>query len=328
MVLEANNNMRFLLLPLMTVSIFMPSMLLYAKEPDRTAGKMYASTLMNKHNVKFIAPWQEQLISNLLERMDELPFNKIAESPATIHKMNKVGTILLTNKKFINTFAKAEGVDLVSTVALVAGIISDTGRLRLVSDAKEHNKIQKRLFVNVNKVLSDKALAKAARQAVVEHGDFLAKIIREEKLITETLGQKAFLEELNKYEEGVLLAKILHIPTVLQTAEDIIASIVSDKKLMGRMLDQKTVYNVSSLAMNSYSLLKQLSSDSKDVTIDKINAQTLEVMNNVVENGELIGMLMDKFSQPISANSLRNMCEQLEYTSSPYTGTGDHLVGK
>lgn len=287
----------------------------------RAAGKRYSKTLdkfMNKQQLKFAVPWQQQFVHVMLERMDELPFNKIAENPLTIQKMTAAGTRLLSNRAFIDTFAKAEGLDFVSLMARIAGVISDAEKLRFITDPKEVQKTRERLFANAEKLLQDQALQRAARQALIEHGAFLAQVIKEEQLITGTLGQKEFLAELNKYEEGVLISKIIHIPTALKALETAVVRALSDKQLLQKAFDPKTATSVTTLAMNAQELIRQASTADSSVTVDSLNLMTLQVMNGVIENGELLGMILDAVNimpEDIDPTILRNKCQRHGYAS-------------
>ncbi|MDE3269163.1 MAG: hypothetical protein OYH77_02650 [Pseudomonadota bacterium] len=283
---------------------------------NRTVGKRYSKTLdkyLQQRQLQFAVPWQRQFVDQMLERIDELPFNKIAENPATMQKMTRAGTRLLSNRALIDTFAKAEGLDFVSLMARIAGIISDAEKLRFIKDSQEIQKTRERLFANANKLLHDQALQRAARKALIEHGAFLAQVIKEEGLITGTLGQKEFLAELNKYEEGILISKIIHIPTALKTLETAVVRSLSDKQLLAKLFDPKTVVSVSNLAMNTQELLRQVSTADRSVSVDSLNLMTLQVMNGVVENGELLGMILDAVNvlpEDIDPTILRNKCQR------------------
>lgn len=287
----------------------------------RAAGKRYSKTLdkfMNQQQLKFAVPWQQQFVHQMLERMDELPFNKIAENPLTVQKMTRAGTRLLSNRAFIDTFAKAKDLDFIALMTRIAGIASDAEKLRFINDPKEVQRTRERLFANSEKLLQDQALHRAVRQALIEHGAFLAQIIKEERLITETLGQKGFLTELNKYEEGILISKIIHIPTALKALETAVVRALSDKQLMQKAFDPKTAVSISNLAMNAQELIRQASTADKTVSVDSLNLMTLQVMNGVIENGELLGMILDAVNimpEDIDPTVLRNKCQRHGFAS-------------
>ena len=286
---------------------------------SRTVGERYSKTLdkfMHQQQLKFAVPWQQQFVQQMLERMDELPFNKIAENPLTIQMMTKAGTRLLSNRAFIDTFAKAKDLDFVSLMARIAGIVSDTEKLRFITDSKEIQKTRERLFANTEKLLQDQALQRAARQALIDHGAFLAQVIKEERLITGTLGQKEFLAELNKYEEGVLISQIIHIPTAVKALETAVVRALSDKQLLQKVFDPKTITSVANLALNTQELIRQASTADSSVTVDSLNLMTLQVMNGVIENGDLLGMILDAVNimpEDIDPTILHNKCQRHGY---------------
>lgn len=310
---------------LLTVAIVMgASSALYAggqHGENRVAGKRYSKTLdnfMDRQQLKFAVPWQQQFVHQMLERMDELPFNKIAENPLTVQKMTRAGTRLLSSRSFIDTFAKAKDLDFISLMARIAGIVSDAEKLRFINDPKEVQKTRERLFANAEKLLQDQALHRAVRQALIDHGAFLAQIIKEEGLITETLGQKEFLAELNKYEEGILISKIVHIPTALKAIETAAVRALSDKQLMQKVFDPNTATSITKLAMNAQELIRQASTADSSVSVDSLNLMTLQVMNGVIENGELLGMVLDAVNvtpEDIDPTILHNKCKRHGFAS-------------
>ena len=304
----------------------------FAQQQDQAAGKRYSSTLdgfLHQQNLSFVVPWQQQFVQTLIERIDELPFNKIAENPLTAQKMSKIGARLLANKDFVSSLAKAEGVDFVSLMTRVAGVISDTEKMRHITNPAELKKTRDRLYANSEKLLSDQALQRALRNSLIKHGDFLAKIVTEEKLVTETLGQKEFLQELAKYEEGVLIAKIIHIPTALKTLEVVVARVLSDEELLKRLFEQKTQIGITTLAANMQDLFLQLSSTDNSVTIEKINSKTLEVMSNMIDSGEVIGRILSAVTinpEDIDPAVLKNKCRSLKYADSKTDGLETFLA--
>ena len=88
------------------------------------------------------------------------------------------------------------------------------------------------------------------------------------------------------------MAEIIDIPIAVKKTEEAVARLLADKALMSKILHPKTAENVNTLATSIVSLSNELAADNKKPDADKINTKAMDVLRNVVNNGELISMIL------------------------------------
>ena len=148
-----------------------------------TAGKNYTSTLnhfLDRQNLEFAVPWQRELVFRFLEQVESMPFNKIAENPATMQKIGKAGMRLLTNKSLMDSISKSDGVNFPVVMSQLMTMFSDMEKMRTERDPKKAAKLRSKVIASLEKLGSDEKLILAIRNTLIANGDFLAKVLVEE----------------------------------------------------------------------------------------------------------------------------------------------------
>ena len=260
------------------------------------------------------SPEQEQLTSALLgqqlfmlrvlEKEGSRLFSKLAQSPATARKLQEVGMRLLSNKRLVNSLLKADGVDMAQVTAQVAALVTAIGALDNAKTAPAENAAR----ISVNNALYDlsvnRNLMAAIMSTLAQEGDFLAQVLLEENLISAILGQKDFIAELMKYDEGKILAQIIDIPLALQKIEEIVAVLLANEELMRALVvpedDEKFVQLVTSL----HELTNEIMLAEGQVSADRIKVKILAVMKSLTENEELFATIFTALFKDMGMGSM------------------------
>ena len=219
-------------------------------------------------------PWEEDDLFNFIEQLGDTPFSKISDNPVVVQKMSRVGTRLLANKELISTIAQAPGVDFLSLMAQATALLSDMEKLRVAKTASEAKQIRSRITESLTRLQNNEKLINAARLALIKNGDFLAKVLVEERLISSTLGRKEFIDEVMKYEEGKIVSQVVDIPSALQKTEEAVAEVLANEVLMEKLLQPETSRHFGILAIRFFALLQELGSTQKRVNFERVEKST------------------------------------------------------
>lgn len=219
-------------------------------------------------------PWEEDDLFNFIEQLGDTPFSKISDNPVVIQKMSRVGTRLLANKELISSIAQAPGVDFLSLMAQATALLSDMEKLRVAKTASEARQIRTRITESLTRLQNNEKLINAARIALIKNGDFLAKVLVEERLISSTLGRKEFIDEVMKYEEGKIVSQVVDIPSALQKTEEAVAEVLANEVLMEKLLQPETSRHFGILAIRFFALLQELGSSQKRVDFERVEKST------------------------------------------------------
>ena len=267
---------------------------------------------------------QQMFMMRVLEKEGSRLFSKLAQNPATARKLQEVGMRLLSNKNLVNSLLKADGVDMAQVTSQVAALVSAIGSLDNAKTAKEEEAAR----IVVNNALYDlsvnRNLMAAIMSALAKEGDFLAQVLLEENLISGILGQKDFIAELMKYDEGKILSQIIDIPLALQKIEEVVAVLLANEELMRALVvpedDEKFVQLVTSL----HELTNEIIFADGKVSADRIKVKILEVMQSLTENEELFATIFTALFKDMGMGSTL-LTHNWEKTNTPTITLGSSL---
>lgn len=267
---------------------------------------------------------QQMFMLRVLEKEGSRLFSKLAQSPATARKLQEVGMRLLSNKSLVNSLLKADGVDMSEVTAQVATLVAAIGALDSARTSAEENAAR----IKVNNALYDlsanRNLMAAIMSALAQEGDFLAQVLLEENLISSVLGQKDFIAELMKYDEGKILSQIIDIPLALKKIEEIVAVLLANEELMRALVvpedDEKFVQLVTSL----HDLTNEIMSAEGKLSADRIKMKILEVMKGLTENEELFATIFTAMFKDMGMGSAP-LAHNWEQTNTPTITLGRGL---
>ncbi len=253
---------------------------------------------------------QQMFMLKVLEKEGSKLFSKLAENPATARKLQEVGMRLLSNKNLVNSLLKADGVDMAQVTAQVAALVSAIGTLDKAQTTQEENAAR----VGVNNALYDlsvnRNLMAAIMSTLAQEGDFLAKVLVEENLISGILGQKDFVAELMKYDEGKILAQIIDIPLALQKIEGIVAALLANEELMRALVVPEDDEEFIQLVTNLHELTSEIVSADGVASADRIKTKILEVMKGLTKNEELFATIFTAMFKNVGGEPLARSWEQ------------------
>ena len=234
---------------------------------------------------------QQMFMMQILEKEGSRMFSHLAQSPTTMRKLQEVGMRLLSNKNLVNSLLKADGVDMAKVTMQVAALVTAISSLDAAKTTAEENAAR----ISINNALYDlsvnRHLMAAIMSTLAKEGDFLAQVLLEENLISGILGQKDFIAELMKYDEGKILAQIVDIPLALQKIEEVVAVLLSNEELMRALVVPEDDEKFATLVTNLHELTNALMfADGKD-NADNIKTRLLEVMKSLTENEELFATI-------------------------------------
>ncbi len=267
---------------------------------------------------------QQMFMMRVLEKEGSRLFSKLAQNPATARKLQEVGMRLLSNKNLVNSLLKADGVDMAQVTSQVAALVSAIGSLDNAKTAKEEEAAR----IVVNNALYDlsvnRNLMAAIMSVLAKEGDFLAQVLLEENLISGILGQKDFIAELMKYDEGKILSQIIDIPLALQKIEEVVAVLLANEELMRALVvpedDEKFVQLVTSL----HELTNEIMFAEGKVSADRIKVKILEVMQSLTENEELFATIFTALFKDMGMGSTL-LTHNWEKTNTPTITLGSSL---
>ena len=267
---------------------------------------------------------QQMFMMRVLEKEGSRLFSKLAQNPATARKLQEVGMRLLSNKNLVNSLLKADGVDMAQVTSQVAALVSAIGALDNAKTAQEEEAAR----IMVNNALYDlsvnRNLMAAIMSALAKEGDFLAQVLLEENLISGILGQKDFIAELMKYDEGKILSQIIDIPLALQKIEEVVAVLLANEELMRALVvpedDEKFVQLVTSL----HELTNEIMFAEGKVSADRIKVKILEVMQSLTENEELFATIFTALFKDMGMGSTL-LTHNWEKTNTPTITLGSGL---
>ena len=267
---------------------------------------------------------QQLFMMRVLEKEGSRLFSKLAQNPATTRKLQEVGMRLLSNKNLVNSLLKADGVDMGQITTQIAALVSAIGEIDNAKTTQEENAAR----IKVNNALYDlsanRNLMAAIMSTLAKEGDFLAQVLLEENLISGILGQKDFISELMKYDEGKILSQIIDIPLALQKIEEIVAILLSNEELMRALVvpedDEKFVQLVTSL----HELTNEIMFVEGKVNADAVKTKILEVMRGLTENEALFATIFTALFKDMGMGSAP-LTRNWEQTITPTISLGSGL---
>ncbi len=234
---------------------------------------------------------QQMFMLRVLEKEGSRLFAKLAENPVTTRKLQEAGMRLLSNKNVVDGLLKADGVDMSQVMTQVTALVAAIGELDAAQDANAENAAR----IKVNNALYDlsvnRNLMAAIMSTLAKEGDFLAQVLLEENLITGILGQKDFVAELMKYDEGKILSQIIDIPLALQKIEEIVAVLLANEELMRALVIPEDDEKFVQLVTNLHGLTNEIMSAEGEVNAERLKVSILEVMKSLTENEELFATI-------------------------------------
>lgn len=246
---------------------------------------------------------QQLFMMRVLEKEGSRLFSKLAQNPATARKLQEVGMRLLSNKNLVNSLLKADGVDMAQVTTQVAALVTAIGTLDNAKTTQEENNAR----IKINNALYDlsvnRNLMAAIMSALAKEGDFLAQVLLEENLISGILGQKDFIAELMKYDEGKILSQIIDIPLALKKIEEIVAVLLANEELMRALVVPEDDEKFVQLVTNLHELTNEIIFAEGQISADRIKVKILEVMKSLTENEELFATIFTALFKDLGIGS-------------------------
>ena len=253
---------------------------------------------------------QQEFMLQVLEKESSRLFTKLAESPVTVRKLQEVGMRLLSNKNLVGSLLQADGVDMAQITTQVAALVAAIGELEQARTTKAENAAR----IKINNALYDlsvnRHLMAAIMSTLAKEGDFLARVLVEENLISDILGQKDFITELMKYDEGQILAQIIDIPLALKKIEGVVATLLANEELMRALVVPEDDEKFVALVTNLHELTNELMFAEGKIDIDRIKTKMLEVMHNLTENEQLFATIFTALFKDADAVPMTHNWEQ------------------
>ena len=267
---------------------------------------------------------QQMFMLRVLEKEGSRLFAKLAENPATTRKLQEAGMRLLSNKNVVNGLLKADGVDMAEVTAQIAALVTAISEL----DNAKTQQAEDAARIKVNNALYDlsvnRNLMAAIMSTLAQEGDFLAQVLLEESLITGILGQKDFIAELMKYDEGKILSQIIDIPLALQKIEEIVAVLLANEELMRALVVPEDDEKFVQLVTNLHDLTNEIMFADGKVSADSIKGKILEVMKSLTENEELFATIFTAMFKDMGMGSTP-LTHNWEQTNTPTIKLGRGL---
>ena len=267
---------------------------------------------------------QQMFMLRVLEKEGSRLFAKLAENPATTRKLQEAGMRLLSNKNVVNGLLKADGVDMGEVTAQIAALVTAIGEL----DTAKTTRAEDAARIKVNNALYDlsvnRNLMAAIMSTLAKEGDFLARVLLEENLITGILGQKDFIAELMKYDEGKILAQIIDVPLALQKIEEIVAVLLANEELMRALVVPEDDEKFIQLVTNLHGLTNEIMFADEKISADRIKMKILEVMKSLTENEELFATIFTALFKDMGMGSAP-LTPNWEQTNTPTVKFGSGL---
>ena len=267
---------------------------------------------------------QQMFMLRVLEKEGSRLFAKLAENPATARKLQEAGMRLLSNKNVVNGLLKADGVDMAQVTMQIAALVTAIGEL----DAAKTPQAENAARIKVNNALYDlsvnRNLMAAIMSTLAKEGDFIAQVVLEENLITGILGQKDFIAELMKYDEGKILSQIIDIPLALQKIEEIVAVLLSNEELIKALVVPEDDEKFVQLVTNLHDLTNEIMFAEGKVSADRIKSKILEVMKSLTDNEELFATIFTALFKDMGMGSAP-LTQNWEQTNIPTIKLGSGL---
>ena len=283
----------------------------FSQSPEQ---KLLTSTLLG----------QQMFMIRVLEKEGSRLFAKLAENPATARKLQEAGMRLLSNKNVVNGLLKADGVDMAQVTTQIAALVTAISEL----DSAKTQQAEDAARIKVNNALYDlsvnRNLMAAIMSTLAKEGDFIAQVLLEENLITGILGQKDFIAELMKYDEGKILAQIIDIPLALQKIEEVVAVLLSNEELIKALVVPEDDEKFVQLVTNLHDLTNEIMFANEKVSADSIKSKILEVMKSLTENEELFATIFTALFKDMGMGSAP-LTRNWEQTNTPTLKLGSGL---
>lgn len=254
---------------------------------------------------------QPQLMDKLLREHGEKLFALMVDDPQVMQKIRKVGLRIIANKNFVDRIVQADGLNVAQVTAQVGGLIGDIEKLRKATDSAERSQIKQKITSVLRAMSANRQLMAAVTSSAIIEGDFLAKILREERIITEVLASDDFVNELIKYEEWKLLHQLVGIPLVMEKTQQAIINLLEDQQTLTALVQSSAIDSVKQLLGNTKKLIEQLLSGTDTVvTRNKVAAD----LKQLVQHKKVLSMLFRTMVGTMLTPQRGDPCQEADYS--------------
>ena len=255
---------------------------------------------------------QPQLMNKLLREHGEKLFARLADDPEVMQKIRKVGLRIIANRDFVNRIVQADGLNIAQLTTQVSGLIGDIEKLRKEKNSAEQSRLKQKVISTLRTISANRKLMSAITSAVIIEGDFLAKILREERIITEVLASDTFVNELLKYQEWQLLHQLVGIPLVLEKVQQTIINLLEDQPTLTTLVQsQSALGSIKQLLGNTKKLIEQLLAGT-DITVTR--SKIIDDLKKIAQHKQLMAMLFRTLVGVVLTPQRGDPCQEADYS--------------
>ena len=296
------------------------------KTPDGSSAVGYRYALVNRVeqtqavDVVSILMGHQQFVMRFLEKRGAQIFASIADDPAMMQKVRKVGMRIISNQKIVNKIISADGIDASTLTKTLFGLLTDMNSLNSAT-GDERKRLRNKIITTLGNISKNKALMTVIVDAMLEEKEFLSRIIREESLISSVFGHPEVLAAIMEDEEGKALSELIDIPSVVASFDDIFARLLTDDEFVDLVTEAKTRARIEKLMGDYASLSEELSKKKKNhEKIKKLRKSVNKEMRALSNNTALMGKIMSSLAVGTTSQTssppevVGDPCEDAEYS--------------
>ena len=254
---------------------------------------------------------QPQLMDKLLREHGEKLFARIVDDQEVMQKIRKVGLRIIANREFVNRIVQADGINVGQLITRVSSLLSDIENLRKATDSAERSRLKQKITSSLRTMSANRKLMSVITSAVITEGDFFAKILREERIITSVLASDQFVDELLKYEDWKLLHQLVGIPLVMEKTEQTIINLLEDQQTLTELVESSAFNSIRQLLDNSKKLIQQLLAGTDSaVTRGKL----VNDLKKLAQHKQLMGKLFRTMVGVMLTPQRGDPCQEADYS--------------